>query len=63
MRKEEFHKYDTIAKQYANAMSEVADFNYGAEVRTFYKIKPHIASRKAESLSRYRNIKAVFFTT
>ena len=59
MRKEEFYKYDKIAKEYAEAISEVAEFNYGCEVRTFYKIKPHVASRKAESLSLYKNIQAV----
>ena len=40
MKKEQFHKYDNEAKKYGVAISEVADWNYGCEARTFYKIKP-----------------------
>jgi hypothetical protein len=59
MKKEQFHKYDNEAKKYGVAISEVADWNYGCEARTFYKIKPHIASKKTENLSKYRNVTAL----
>ena len=62
MKKENFKKYDTEAIKYAEGISQVAEFNYGCEVRTLYKIKPHTASKKAESLSKYRNVKAVLVT-
>ena len=62
MKKENFKKYDAEAVKYAEGISELAEFNYGCEVRTFYKIKQHTASKKAESLANNRNVKAVLVT-